>query len=981
MRSSRMKGFVVVAALLALAPLAFGQTTGSIQGQVVDDQGAPLPGVTVTASSPSLQGQQVSVTDAGGAFRFPALPPGTYNITAQLEGFNTVEQVNVALGIDQTRNLSFTMSGAFGGEITVTGAAPIVDTTTQQTGVNVSSEQFQNLPLARDVYAVAQVATGVTGVDQQGTTAIGPRFYGSTGAENQYVIEGLNTTGVELGAQTKQLNTEFISDVQVVTGGLQAEYGRLTGGMINVITKSGGNEISGDVFGYFEGGSLQEDDSTAAARPQTTTQVVNIDERADYGFDLGGAFVEDKLWYFVAYDRVDQTDVSEVLRTIEAPGSPAPGSEVNADIERDLYAGKLTYRLNDSHSLTGSIFGDPSTRTGNVFVVSGPPVTWEGERETGSDDYVLRYDGIFGGSWVVEGTVGRHQEEDFTFGPGHDVPALLDNTVVPNATLNGFQFHQNQEFQRDVLRLNVGKYAGDHEIKFGGDLEMLDAYNESWNGGGGQRIYKFFVDPDDPSQGFFYRHRFYVDDLAPGFDRDDPSTWSIAAPLISEPETENSALFAQDSWRVLSNLTINAGLRWERQEVMGRDGSTQIDLDDNWAPRVGFAWDVLGNGRSKLFGNFGRYYEAIPMDINIRAFGGEVQCFCYNFSADPNDIQPDDNAPRNSALLGGATPVEPDLEGQYVDEVLFGFDYEVLPNFALGVQATYRDLGQVIEDFLTPGGSYFIANPGTGLGSEVTFYDYYYYSDPAIFSAPAPEAEREFMGFELSAKKRFSDGWQLFASYLWSELEGNYDGLFQASTGQLDPNINSAFDYADFAVNAQGDLSNDTQHQFKLYGSYLLQQGALEGLNVGLSGYYNTGLPLTAYGYSFGYQNHEFYLTPRGSLGTGPDYYEMDLHLGYPVRLGNDMELNLLVDVFNLLDRQSEILLDQRYNLSSDGFCAGIPAELCSTMGGINNIDGTTNPAGELSNPRATATNPDFLRTATQFTGQRNIRLGVRLSF
>jgi len=970
MKSTWLKGVAVVAALLLLAPLAYAQTSGSIEGRVTDEQGDALPGVTVRLTSPALQGEQLRVTDAQGRFRFPSLAPGQYAVVASLEGFNTVEQPSVQVGIDQNRNLEFTLNSAFGGEITVSSAAPVIDTRSQQTGVNVTGDQITDLPLARDVYAVAQVATG-TNEDASGTT-----FYGSTGAENQYVIEGLNTTGVELGTATKQLNTEFIQDVQVVTGGLQAEYGRLTGGMINVITKSGGNEFTGDVFGYFEGGSLQEDDSTAGERPETTTQVVNIDERYDLGLDVGGPIAKDKLWFFAAYDRIEQTNETEVIRDIPAPGSPAPGELIAADITRDLYAGKLTWRLSQNHTVTGTVFGDPATRTGNVFTISGPPVTWAGERETGSDDYVLRYDGVFGTSFVLEGIAGRHQEEDFTSGPGHDSPSYIDLRVVPNAITNGFTFHQNQEFQRDVVRAKGTWYSGDHEVRFGGDVEALEAYNENWNGGAGQRIYIF------GDAGVYYRHRFYVDDRVGGFDRDDPSTWVIAAPLVSEPQTDNTSFFAQDSWRVLPTLTLNVGARWERQEVKGRDGTTQIDLDDNWSPRLGFAWDVLGNGRSKLFGSFGRYFEAVPMDINIRAFGGEIQCFCYNFDPSPGAILPAPATPRRSSLLGGSTePVDPDLEGQFVDEVLIGYEYEVRPNFALGIQGTYRDLGQVIEDFLTPGGSYFIANPGEGLGSEVTFYDYYYYDDPGIFAAPAPAAEREFVGVELSARKRYSDGWQLFASYLWSELEGNYDGLFQASTGQLDPNINSAFDYADFTVNSQGKLSNDREHQFKFYGSYQVQDGAAEGLNVGVGGYYSTGTPLTAHGYSFAYQNHEFYLTPRGSLGRAPDAYELDLHLGYPVQLGNDMEIKLLMDVFNLLDRQAKTAVDQRYNLSSDGFCAGIPDELCSTMGGINNVNGTTNPIGALPNPRANATNPDFLRAGTAFTGQRNIRLGVRLTF
>ena len=138
----------------------------------------------------------------------------------------------------------------------------------------------------------------------------------------------------------------------------------------------------------------------------------------------------------------------------------------------------------------------------------------------------------------------------------------------------------------------------------------------------------------------------------------------------------------------------------------------------------------------------------------------------------------------------------------------------------------------------------------------------------------------------MSARKRFTDGWQFFASYLWSELEGNYDGVFQASTGQLDPNINSAFDYADFLINADGKLSNDREHSFKAQGSYVVQDGALDGLNIGASGYFQTGTPLTAYGYSFLYSNWEYYLTPRGSLGENPDEYEVDLHLGYPIKLG-----------------------------------------------------------------------------------------------
>jgi hypothetical protein len=382
------------------------------------------------------------------------------------------------------------------------------------------------------------------------------------------------------------------------------------------------------------------------------------------------------------------------------------------------------------------------------------------------------------------------------------------------------------------------------------------------------------------------------------------------------------------------------------------------------------------------------------MDINIRAFGGEVSCFCYNFSGDPNDIAPDASAPLRSSLLGGEEPVDPDLKGQYVDEYLLGFEYEVAPNFALGVQATYRDLGRVIEDFLQPDGNYFIANPGEGIGTHVTFYDYYYaYAFPDGFdtTAPAPKAEREYTAVTLTARKRFSDNWQLIASYVWSELEGNYDGAFQVSTGQLDPNINSAYDYADFTVNSQGKLSLDQTHTFKVDASYLFSEGVLNGLNVGASAYYRSGLPLNAYGYSFGYANNEFFLAPRGSLGRGPDDYEMDLSVSYPLEFGDSgVSLKLMLDVFNVLDRQAITRLDERYNRAEDGFGAGIPGncfppfepgDLCSTMGGINHIEGTTQAAGEIPNIKDNAPNPDYLQAGQAFTGPRTIRFGLKLNF
>jgi hypothetical protein len=971
--------------LIASVALAQTSTSGAIVGRVTDG-GVAVPGVTIELQSPAQQGAKVAVTDSNGEFRFSLLPPGQYKLGASLSGYAPLSQPNIGVGLNRTVTLELEMhASTVSDTITVTATAPVLDVTSNTTGANVTSETIESLPLARDFYAVAQIAPG-TSTDASGTTV-----YGSTGAENQYVIDGLNTTGVELGTAAKTMNFDFIQEVQVITGGLPAEYGRVTGGLVNAITKSGGNEFKGDAFAYGAGGGLQSDNSTANLRSATTTTVADVSKEVDFGFNAGGYLLRDRLWFFGAYDRVNTTNTYSIIRDLQgAAGSPLPGAQLDEGLTRDLYAAKLTWQATASQNLTLSILGDPTNYDGNLgtfFTIAGPPSTFAGTANTGGNDGILRYSGVFGTNWLVNATAGTHHEESYIKGPGKLMANYIDQTVPagrPLPTSGGFGFHQDQEFDRDVFKGDITRYLGRHELKVGADQEKLSAFNQSWNGGAGQRIYirksSKVVSASNPN-GIYYRHRYYINDQAPGFDRANPATWVINTPLTTSPETTNTSAFGQDSWKLTSFFTINAGLRWEQQKIGDRFGSAAINLKDMYAPRVGVIWDVARNGRSKLFANYGRFYESIPMDINIRAFGGELQAFSYNFSPDAAAIAPDPffntaAAPTRNSLVGGATPVDPDLKGQYVDEMLLGYEYELAGNLAVGVQGTYRKLGRVVEDFLDPvSGAYHIANPGVGSGVNMAFYDY----APAI----APNVQRTFKGVQLHARKRFSNRAQLFASYLWSRLEGNYDGLFQASTGQLDPNINSAFDYADFMINNQGLLSNDRTHQFKLYGSYAFDSGPVNGLTIGFSTYYASGYPLNAYGYSPGYQNYEFYLAPRGSLGRGPADYEADLHFGYPIAMG-PTRLNLILDVFNVLDRQAATRVDERYNLSSDAdACSGIPEAICGPGGGIlyAATGEVPRPAGVLANPRATATNPDFLTGGTTFTEPRSFRLGVRLSF
>jgi hypothetical protein len=965
-RCCRLAGVLAAVLVLASGSALLAQTTGRIQGQIVDAQGAVVPGVTVTATSPALQGALTQVSDADGRFRFPSVPPGRYSIKAELASFKTVEQGNIEVELDRTVTVPLTMQLATVTEtVTVMGVSPIIDSTSTVTGVVATSDLLSRLPVRRDIYSATRFAAGV--VDD----AVGPTVYGSSGAENQYIIDGLNTTGVELGNKGKNVNMDFIDSVETKTGGLPAEYGRNTGGIVNAITKSGSNTFHGSMFGFTEGGFLQADDSTRDERPQTTTQVVDVAHRGDVGGTLGGFIVRDRLWFFGSIDYADEGRDTTVIRTIEAPGSPGIDTVIPATIKNTLFAGKLTYRLGAGHTLNGSVFGDPTTREGNIFTISGPPSTWEGERKTGATDLVGKYDGVFGGNWLVSAQAARHTEKEENFGAGRNIAQNIDTTVNPFAITGGFGFFQDQEFTRDVYKADLSTFLGPHSLKAGIDYEHIQAVNQNFNGGAGQRIYRLTT----AAGRIYYRHRFYVDDRAPGYVRGDPTTWQFAVPLVSEPDSRNTAWYVQDSWRVGAGLTVNAGVRWEGQDVRSRDRESAFKLTDNWAPRVGFVWDVAGNNKSKLYANWGRFFESIPMDINIRAFGGEVQCFCYNFSPDPGNFLQDPAAPRAQSLLGGEEPVDPDLKGQYLDEFLVGFDYEVRPSLVLGAKFTHRDLGRVIEDFLIPSeGNYFIANPGKGIGTEMSFYDH-------VHTAAAPEAKRTSTAFEVTASKRFSNNWQFIASAVFSQLEGNYDGTFQASTGQLDPNINSAFDYADFLVNAEGKLTNDRNVQLKFDGSYEFSNGALNGLNVGVAYRWLAGTPLNAYGYSIAYQNWEYYLVPRGSVGRGPADWETDVHLSYPVRFGGERRLSIVADIFNLFNRQKMTQFDERYNLISDGECGGIPTAICNGDGGIATTGNSLTPAGSISTPRATASNPDYLRKGIAFTAPFSLRFGVRFTF
>ena len=900
MKPDVFRVFVAAAASCLLAGALGAQTTGRIAGSVTDEQKGALPGVTVEARGSALQGARAATTDERGEYRLTLLPPGQYTVTFTLQAFATESRVDITVSLGKETTLDVTLRPAVKETVTVSGEAPVVDASSTTIGTNMTSRTFESLPTARNYTSVVQVTPGVSSdanLDNSGQTTI--TVYGSSGAENSYFIDGVNTTGMEYGFQGKELNFEFIQEVDVKTGGYEAEYGRATGGIINVITKSGGNEFHGDVFGYYDNNSLQANAEPVVSTAGTVTGFT----KKDFGLDFGGYIVKDSLWFYGAYDKVKNTTESAL------PAGPDAGQVVSSPSNRDLGSAKLTWRMAENQSLVVTFFQDPRTDTGAIsdanHSLNGDPLTYQGKLEFGGRDYALRYDGIFGGNWGASAQVARH-EEKHNVGPATaagDVIQYLDAANDYYQT-GGFGRIETKEFKRDFFGGSLSRFFSGHEFKLGAEYEN-EVADVTKRYSGGQQV-TLVSNPIDPSRPI-YNHYYWTT----------PDATVDNAPvsaLFASPRHRVTTLYLQDRWSVSSVLTLNLGVRWDRQEIIDSSGVKQIDMKKDFAPRLGFVWDPSGDHRSKVYGSYGQFFEQIPMDLVIRSFSYERQPNIINYS--PTDNHPDPAAEADygtpSKILGGFTePADPNLRNQYVEEYILGGEREVVQDIAVGIKGIYRSYGRVIEDFLCiDDGTYCIGNPAQGIMKDVYTLDY-------SQTYPAPRPVRIYRGVQLDMNKRFSNNWQMMASYLYSKLEGNYDGEYAPFTNAgADPNISAAYDYYDFftdgkdlsKITNRGYLSNDRRSQFKVSGVYVTPFN----LSIGFAAYYRTGTPLSRMGYSDAYSRYEFFLTDRGSEGRTPSNYDADLHFGYPLQV-HPLTVNLILDIFNVLNTQRPILLDQRW--------------------------------------------------------------------
>ncbi|AKT41034.1 TonB-dependent receptor [Chondromyces crocatus] len=1055
-----------------------------ITGKVIDaSTGKAAADVVVTATSPALLGEQIVVTDGTGQYRIPQLPPGDYTLRFEKETFKPSSRSGITLRsavtirIDQQLAPEAVQAGA-GEEIVVVGRAPTVDVGSSTFAQNINQDFTRRIAVAppagkggaqRSFESVAEIAPGAKS-DTYGTS-----INGTTSPENQYVIDGVSVNDPAFGIIGTPLTMEFIKEVNVVTGGYMPEYGRSTGGVLDVVTKSGGNEFHGSVFFNISPGSMEGRREIVQREGQTVLTEPYLGNIRDYGFEIGGPIIKDKLWFFAGVDialttrRVERylnrirgfdtnpDDDATSSRSGENTGFGNPyrsdsGFTLVDEIEGTRrkyygtsqtiqYIGKLTYQVNQDNTLTLSVYGSPSSSGGNgrlgILSASGGMEggTFNGPYQAIGHEYVdsatdvsLRWQSAFNNKRVLlDTTLGWHHQVSKTLASDgttvHDIAAGRGLAGVPRVIWRRNAnpgFHSIGEFEslppeavagceprvltrpdgttRTVMPCPAQTYnsggpsllsdatldrlqfksivtglfegLGHHVVKGGIDVELM--MYDNTRGYSGRQVFR-----ESTGGGNFQDYRMYGFLTGPNV-----SDYVIFDQIQANSMSTTFGGFVQDSWSIMDKVTVNLGVRYDAQYLMGNDGNVALALPNQWSPRLGVVYDFTQQGRSKLFANYARYYQSVPLNILDRAFGNERQIMSLRPSVagggtcDPRDpaqatgaaCQADSgrmaiNGPYDPnqywlPLSGGKAAVDSSITPQSSDEFMIGGEYEIFPSARLGATYTRRWLNQVIEDMSRDdGNTYFLGNPGSGIATDF------------------PEATRTYDAVTLYFMKTFADLWLAQATYTASYLRGNIAGLYRPETGQLDPNINSDFDLISLLPNRFGALPGDRTHEIKLYGSkgFEIPGGML--LDLGLSFRSRSGGPTNYLGSHPLYGGGEAYILPRGSGERLPWQHDFDGRIGFSLNLAKDSMLTVSMDIFNMFNFQQVASVDQVYTNSDVLPCVdGTPGQLLPSGGDscIRKNDGS--PFTEEDR------NPNF-GNPLSYQMPRTFRFGARVTF
>jgi hypothetical protein len=886
----RRKVFSVVglAALLLAAPL-FAQTTGSVRGQVVDAEGAGIPGATVSVTGDLVRGQRAMISGEEGDFLFSGLAPGVYAVNAVLEGVGSQTVEGVTVSIAGTASLTIVLKPeTFEGTVVVTAERPIVDLTSSAVSSEMSAEFMEDLPTNRYFQDLITMQPGISEMGKVTSSAsLYVSAFGSNITSNSYNIDGLNTTAHDNGSVWWYTNPDIIAELQVLGVGVPAEYGLMTGAAINIVTKSGTNEHKGRASWYWQGADLVG----------TNVKLEGLDGE-EYGHNrveyhnitltAGGPLKKDKLWYFGGIEW--NTD------TLALPGTN-PDFANPFDWER--YDLKLTWALGKSNTLEfkghrenydWNYEGDPYTTPSRWGYEPGDTTSWGVLWQSVLSD-VTFFEAHYTG-WI--------SNDFWRSQTGSTEPWYTDYSQTPAVGSGSIWYPYDYKLGRDQADVKLSHYtdkfiAGDHDFKFGVSYSTGTAETEAFPCFGGECKWYYYYYP------YYYTYTRY--------------------PFRYGSDAQDFSAFVDDSWRITDKLTVNLGVRWDRNggdipayPILDNDRNPTgdfypaVDNVIDWntiSPRVGFAYQVA-QGKGVLRGSYGKYHEGNATgNWNSPPPGLPTGYYSWGYYPDGpfyvyRTVEAEDIA-----------PVDPNLKPPETDQYALGYEHQIGSDVAIGIQAVHKKTSNLIGFEIFDDGVYEMVpftDPVTGevyqLASVIEKPTIRKGNRPGDGSLAPPGADywQEYDGVYLTFKKRYSRGWSLQAFYTYSESKGrpplarsqNQQYVFFGSLQGSDPNDH---------INAEQLMQGDRRHVFQLQGNFDLPWG----LDSSAVFRYMDGRPYNRQVRVPGLEQGTIsvIMEPANDDLRLPTRTVLDLTLGKSFSLGAGTALRFDIQVFNILNEDA----------------------------------------------------------------------------
>jgi len=869
-------------------------TTGGVIGTVTDKQGTPIAGATVRLSS--TQTQRTALTGADGSFRLGLLNPGPWTIEVTKPGLQKLSQTVTVL-VNQFQPVSMKLAPEASTVVEVLGTVTAIDVTSTQVGLTTTTDTIASIPLGRDMSSIANLAPGVV---SSGFTD--PSIAGGSGAENSYILDGLTTTDFRRGFQGAMVVTDFIEQVDVQTGGFKPEFSAL-GGVFNAVTKSGTNTTKGGAWLNYDARSLQ-----AKVKQNLYAKQAPPPDRYDLGAEMGGPILKDKLFYWVGVNNTITEQVSSDPALVNNNGMKSDPIKI-----KDLqFMGKLNYYINQDQQVyfTANI---NNTKTDQAVAY---PLNGTANFGTSQKDSITNlsagYDWTISpalflslkiGSTDLKTTVNPtaanqvliQDQMYFDNGPGSrpggNPAGVPYNTFFNTGGIGLYTpLDQNKTTQ---YRADLSWFVGTHNLKFGVSL-LTSKYTEvTRTSGAGYRVRGLnAADAAEIGTGNNFLR------LEKQYNSTDATV-----------KAEYTAFYAQDSWEVSSGFRLFYGFRFEIQDQQDWNGKSFLKFDnfqDQAQPRLGFTWDVNNDGRSKISGSYGKYFEQIPQRMAIRVFANEVflrQRFNGIYAGGTKATYDPTTGTFGGPWTTGAAPdrvtdfatpfsYDPVADGVKLperQEFILGYDFTfkggALDGFTAGIHAKHRQLKNPIEDSVILDSQGNITDPGApirlgqlygisaaSLYPEAAVNIYGTFGGQAILWNPgrsvswtarnisggagnAAYNSRKWSiadtGFEEAKNTYDSVDFTLEKktsrsyfnfSYTWSRFEGNYEGVVSSSNGQADGNITASFDYAPYS--GYGLLPLDRTHQVKVFASHKFDILGND-FTLGMNWTYLSGTPLS----------------------------------------------------------------------------------------------------------------------------------------